>query len=161
MFKNIEFYPPNLVIKVSDRGGNMRNKDKPLTAAMFKDMYIPHASTYQYIIYFIRTAKDYGQAITFYSEAITLNPFIVAYYANRSFSYLKTECYGYALADANKALDLDKSFVKVFICTLFFDFAFLNYKINIVDLEKTVMKCIVSPLYLYALIHHWPPLKHG
>ena len=62
---------------------------------------------------YLFSEKDYGQAITFYSEAINLNPFVVAYYANRSFSYLKTECYGYALVDANKALELDKGYVKV------------------------------------------------
>lgn len=36
------------------------------------------------------------------------------YYANRSFAFLKTECFGYALSDASKAIDLDKNYVKGF-----------------------------------------------
>ncbi len=59
------------------------------------------------------TEKDYDQAITFYTEAITRNPFIAAYYGNRSFAYLRTECFGYALSDANKALELDNTYIKV------------------------------------------------
>lgn len=36
------------------------------------------------------------------------------YYGNRSFAYLKTECFGYALKDASKAIELDKSYIKGF-----------------------------------------------
>ena len=57
--------------------------------------------------------QDYSQAITLYSEAIQSNPFVAAYYGNRSFAYLKTECFGYGLIDANKALELDKTYIKV------------------------------------------------
>lgn len=35
------------------------------------------------------------------------------YYGNRSFAYLKKELYGLALADANKAIELDSTYVKV------------------------------------------------
>jgi len=52
-------------------------------------------------------------AIKLYTDAINLDPFNVSYYGNRSFAYIKTECFGYGLADANKALDLDKTYVKV------------------------------------------------
>jgi len=38
---------------------------------------------------------------------------VAAYYGNRSFAYLKTECFGYALSDATKALELDKTYIKV------------------------------------------------
>lgn len=38
---------------------------------------------------------------------------MAAYYGNRSFAYLKTECYGYALSDASKALELDNKYIKV------------------------------------------------
>ena len=61
----------------------------------------------------IFTEQDFSQAITFYSEAIDVNPTIAAYYGNRSFAYLKTECFGYALTDASKALELDRTYVKV------------------------------------------------
>lgn len=36
------------------------------------------------------------------------------YYANRSFAYLKTECFGYALTDASLSVELDKTYVKGF-----------------------------------------------
>jgi len=42
-----------------------------------------------------------------------LNPKVPAYYGNRSFCYIKTEYYGSALEDANKAIELDKKYIKV------------------------------------------------
>ena len=57
--------------------------------------------------------KNYGIAIDYYTEAIGLNPCVAALYSNRSFAYLKTEYYGYALADASKALELDSKYIKV------------------------------------------------
>lgn len=49
-----------------------------------------------------------------YSKAIEANPYVAAFYGNRSFAYLKTECFGYALSDASKAIELDKSYIKGF-----------------------------------------------
>ena len=59
------------------------------------------------------TAKKFELAIKYYSQAIDLDPTVAVYYGNRSFAHLKTESYGYALADASRALELDKSYVKV------------------------------------------------
>lgn len=56
--------------------------------------------------------QDYNTAIDLYSKAIEKNPNVAIYYANRSFAYLKTECFGYALTDASKAVELDKTYVK-------------------------------------------------
>ena len=56
--------------------------------------------------------KDYENAVKFYSSAIELNPANAIYYGNRSLAYLRTECYGYALADATRAVELDKKYVK-------------------------------------------------
>lgn len=58
------------------------------------------------------TAKDYENAIKFYSQAIELNPNNAIYYGNRSLAYLRTECYGYALGDATRAIELDKKYIK-------------------------------------------------
>jgi tetratricopeptide (TPR) repeat protein len=66
----------------------------------------------------------FHQAIEYYTQAIDLNPIAVAYYANRSFAYTRVELYGYAIAylprfngdvdrDANKAIEIEPSFVKV------------------------------------------------
>lgn len=60
----------------------------------------------------VSTAKDYENAIKFYSQAIELNPSNAIYYGNRSLAYLRTECYGYALADATRAIEMDKKYIK-------------------------------------------------
>ncbi|XP_023213371.1 serine/threonine-protein phosphatase 5-like [Centruroides sculpturatus] len=57
--------------------------------------------------------KEFDAAIDLYSKAININPNVAVYYGNRSAAYLKTECFGYALSDASKAIELDKSYVKV------------------------------------------------
>lgn len=55
----------------------------------------------------------FDTALELYTEAIELNPCCAVYYGNRSFCNIKLENYGYALADANKALGLDKKYIKV------------------------------------------------
>ena len=62
---------------------------------------------------FFKTEK-YPQAIDLYTQAIELNPNNAVYYANRSISYLRTECFGYALADASKAIETDKAYLKAY-----------------------------------------------
>ena len=57
-------------------------------------------------------SQNYEKAIEFYTAAIDKNDSVAAYYGNRSISYLRTECFGYALNDANKSLELDKSYLK-------------------------------------------------
>lgn len=56
--------------------------------------------------------QNYTKAIDLYSKAIELNPTVAVYFGNRSFAYLKTEFFGYALLDASKAIELDKNYVK-------------------------------------------------
>lgn len=63
--------------------------------------------------FFFALEGKYEDAIASYSMAIELNPSVPAYFGNRSFCYLKTEYYGLALADANKAIQLDKKYIKV------------------------------------------------
>ena len=63
-------------------------------------------------IFFI-LEQDFDLAIQHYSEAIELNPYVHIYYGNRSFAYLKTECFGFALDDASKSIQLNRSYVKV------------------------------------------------
>ena len=58
------------------------------------------------------TGKHFDDAIEYYTKAIELNP-VAVYFGNRSFAHLKTESYGYALADATRALELDREYVKV------------------------------------------------
>jgi tetratricopeptide (TPR) repeat protein len=65
------------------------------------------------LLFLLYSEQDYEAAIKLYTDAINLDPFNVQYYGNRSFAYIKTECFGYGLADANKALELDRTYVKV------------------------------------------------
>lgn len=57
---------------------------------------------------------DILQAIELYSKAIELNPTNAVYYANRSISHLRLENYGYALADASRAIETDKTYLKAY-----------------------------------------------
>ncbi|XP_055349067.1 serine/threonine-protein phosphatase 5-like [Paramacrobiotus metropolitanus] len=54
----------------------------------------------------------YEQAVELYSQAIDWNPSVAAYYANRSFAYLRFELFGSALEDASKAVKLDPKYLK-------------------------------------------------
>ena len=65
------------------------------------------------ILLLVTFRGKYDDALSLYTKAIELNPTVPAYYGNRSFCYIKTEYYGCALEDANKALELDKKYVKV------------------------------------------------
>ncbi|CAL4073874.1 unnamed protein product, partial [Meganyctiphanes norvegica] len=59
-----------------------------------------------------RKEQQYDQAIELYSSAIELDDSVAIYYGNRSLAYLRTECFGYALNDATKALEMDKAYIK-------------------------------------------------
>ncbi|XP_014208354.1 serine/threonine-protein phosphatase 5 [Copidosoma floridanum] len=54
---------------------------------------------------------NYDEAISLYTKAIELQPCAI-FYGNRSAAYIRTECFGYALSDADKALELDKNYIK-------------------------------------------------
>ncbi|CAG5130523.1 unnamed protein product [Candidula unifasciata] len=79
--------------------------------------------------------EDYTRAIDKYSEAIKLNPFVAAYYGNRSFAYLRTECFGYALSDASKALALDKNYLKAYYRRASANMALGKFKLALKDFE--------------------------
>lgn len=66
------------------------------------------------------SVKNFEQAVPLYTEAIELQP-TAAYYGNRSFANLKLENYGYALEDANRALELDRKYIKVSTTCVEFD----------------------------------------
>lgn len=56
---------------------------------------------------------DWPGAIDFYSQAIVKNDSDPVFYSNRAQAQIKLEAYGYAVADASKAIELDPNFVKV------------------------------------------------
>ncbi|XP_038237478.1 serine/threonine-protein phosphatase 5 isoform X3 [Dermochelys coriacea] len=82
--------------------------------------------------------KDYENAVKYYSEAIDLNPANAIYYGNRSLAYLRTECYGYALADATKAIELDKKYIKGYYRRATSNMALGKFKAALRDYETVV-----------------------
>uniref|UniRef100_A0A452FZ53 Serine/threonine-protein phosphatase n=1 Tax=Capra hircus TaxID=9925 RepID=A0A452FZ53_CAPHI len=83
-------------------------------------------------------AKDYENAIKFYSQAIELNPSNAIYYGNRSLAYLRTECYGYALADATRAIEMDKKYIKGYYRRAASNMALGKFRAALRDYETVV-----------------------
>lgn len=55
---------------------------------------------------------DIQQAISFYTQAIELDPDNYVYYSNRSAAYMKADSKSKALKDAERCLELSPSFIK-------------------------------------------------
>lgn len=64
-----------------------------------------------------------------------MNPSSAIYYSNRSLAYLRTECYGYALADATKALEIDKGYIKGYYRRATSNMALGKFKAALKDYE--------------------------
>ena len=58
--------------------------------------------------------EKFSAAENLYSKAIELNPNNAVYFSNRSISHLKQESFGYALADASKAIEIDSTYTKAY-----------------------------------------------
>jgi serine/threonine-protein phosphatase 5 len=58
---------------------------------------------------------DWPLAIEYYSQAIEKNDTDPSFYCNRAQANIKLEAYGYAVADATKAIELDKNYIKVYL----------------------------------------------
>lgn len=84
--------------------------------------------------------KRYNEAIELYTKAIDLNPNVAVYYGNRSFAYLKTECFGYALNDATKAIELDKNYLKGYYRRAASHMALGKFKLALRDFEAVIIR---------------------
>ncbi|KAK6833659.1 hypothetical protein PG987_008353 [Apiospora arundinis] len=60
------------------------------------------------------SAHDWPKAIDLYSKAIELNDKEPTFYTNRAQANIKSEAYGYAIADATKAIELNPKLVKAY-----------------------------------------------
>ncbi|KAH8850956.1 Serine/threonine-protein phosphatase 5 [Schistosoma japonicum] len=80
---------------------------------------------------------DYDKAIEAYTKAIEIQETAV-YLANRSLAYLRTECFGYALDDASKAISLDSSYVKGYYRRASAHMALGQYKEALADYETVI-----------------------
>lgn len=81
---------------------------------------------------------QFSKAIESYTFAIDNNPAEPSYYGNRSFAYLKSEFYGYALSDANKSIELDPKYVKGYYRRASANLALGKFKLALKDYEFVV-----------------------
>ncbi|KAI8049223.1 Metallo-dependent phosphatase-like protein [Syncephalis plumigaleata] len=108
---------------------------------LFQGMHIciyTHTNTICINLLFI--AKKYAEAIEKYSKAIELDPTVPAYYSNRAFAYIKTEAFGYAIADADKAIELDASYAKAYYRRATANMALFNFKKSFSDFRMVVKR---------------------
>ena len=80
-------------------------------------------------------AGDYENAVQYYTRAIDLNPNVASYYGNRSIANLRIECYGYALNDATRAIELDGMYLKGYYRRAASNMALGKLKLSLKDFE--------------------------
>ena len=79
---------------------------------------------------------QFEKAIELYTNAIDIDPDNAILYSNRSFAHLKMESYGYSLADANKSIELNSSYIKAYYRRASANFAMGKFKIALKDFEN-------------------------
>ncbi|KOB64459.1 Protein phosphatase 5 [Operophtera brumata] len=82
----------------------------------------------------------YDQAIELYTKAIGKNPNNAVYFANRSISNLRLENFGYALNDASKSIELDRSYTKAYYRRAAAHMSLGKYKLALKDFEYIVKR---------------------
>ncbi|KAK6440910.1 Palmitoyl-protein thioesterase 1 [Oleoguttula sp. CCFEE 5521] len=85
-------------------------------------------------------AHDWPSAVDYYSKAIEANDKEPSFYTNRAQAYIKQEAYGYAIADASKAIELDQNFVKAYYRRAMANTAVLRHADAIHDWKIVVRK---------------------
>lgn len=103
--------------------------------------------------------QDWKQAIKNYSDALRIDGnsnLLHILYSNRSFAYLKNKEYYYALADAEKVIELAPDFVKGFYRKAevlkeisVYDEAIINYgKALKVSNKKAIFKLLILSIFM-------------
>nr|OQO27931.1 hypothetical protein B0A51_04277 [Rachicladosporium sp. CCFEE 5018] len=85
-------------------------------------------------------AHDWASAVDYYTKAIEANDQEPSFYTNRAQAYIKQEAYGYAIADASKAIELDQNFVKAYYRRAMANTAVLRHADAIHDWKIVVRK---------------------
>ena len=67
------------------------------------------------------TEHDWLGAVDYYTKAIEKYDADPSFFCNRAQANIKLESYGYAIADATSAIDLDKDYIKVRLLNLCLD----------------------------------------
>ncbi|KAH8702546.1 serine/threonine protein phosphatase PPT1 [Talaromyces proteolyticus] len=83
---------------------------------------------------------DWPTAIDFYSQAIDKYDKEPSFFSNRAQAHIKLEAYGYAIADATKALELDPSYVKAYWRRALANTAILNPRAALKDFRSVIKK---------------------
>ncbi|KAH8162106.1 hypothetical protein CIB48_g6144 [Xylaria polymorpha] len=83
-------------------------------------------------------AHDWLKAAELYTKAIELNNNEPTYYTNRAQAYIKSEAFGYAIADATKAIELNPKFIKAYFRRAVSYAAILKPKDAVKDFKKCV-----------------------
>jgi len=86
------------------------------------------------------TQHDWPAAVDFYTKAIETYDREPSFYSNRAQAHIKLEAYGYAIADASKAIELDPSYVKAYWRRALANAAILNPKEALKDFRAVVKK---------------------
>ncbi|KAI0550844.1 protein phosphatase 5 [Xylaria curta] len=81
---------------------------------------------------------DWQKAIELYTKAIELNENEPTFYTNRAQAYIKSEAFGYSIADATKAIELNPKFVKAYFRRAVSYAAILKPKDAVKDFKKCV-----------------------
>ncbi|CAD0057586.1 unnamed protein product [Aureobasidium pullulans] len=84
--------------------------------------------------------KAWPQAIDFYSQAIEKYDKEPSFYTNRAQAHIRLEAYGYAVADATKAIELNPDFVKAYYRRAVANTAILRHADAIHDWKIVVKK---------------------
>lgn len=83
----------------------------------------------------------YADAVEKYTEAINIDSGVAAYYCNRSLAHIKLENYGYAISDAEKAMEVDPKYIKPYYRRASAYLALSRFKESLKDF-KTVVKYV-------------------
>ncbi|KAL0956377.1 hypothetical protein HGRIS_002524 [Hohenbuehelia grisea] len=82
------------------------------------------------------TSHDYTEAIRLYSAAIDKNPRDATVWCNRAYARIRLEEYGYALADATQAIEIDPKYTKAFHRRATCHLQILKPKLAVSDFKK-------------------------
>lgn len=83
---------------------------------------------------------DWPVAVDFYTQAIEKYDQEPSFFCNRAQAQIKLEAYGFAIADATKALELDPSYIKAYWRRAIANTAILNYKAALKDFKAVVRR---------------------
>lgn len=83
---------------------------------------------------------DFPAAVKYYTDAIAQYDKDPSFFCNRAQAYIKTEAYGFAVADATKALELDPQYVKAYYRRAVANTAIMQPHAALADFKMVVRK---------------------